>query len=285
VSTQLSQPPNTEARLRQLEQLVLQHGWSLDGSPSRQEPRRGKRRLLTVITSVVLAIGLPMLAIASDNFTDVPNSNPFHGNINNVYNARVASGCGAAIYCPKANVTREQMAAFLNRGLGRVGGVDTTTSTASELRSIMELDTFTIRPGDVSGGTVYLLVTGNVSPTTTAAGVCPCGLSVWVEVDGVQTPNGYSYETIPDVGGTLLGGGGWRSGSATVTRVVQVTSGATHTVSLNMDLGRTVAGSIGITYQLAAMYMPFGPGGNTTPAVAPAAVTGSDKSLSPAAGQ
>ena len=55
--------------------------------------------------------------IASHQFTDVPTSNTFHDDIDAIRDAGVTTGCGVK-YCPKDFVTREQMAAFLNR-LGR----------------------------------------------------------------------------------------------------------------------------------------------------------------------
>jgi hypothetical protein len=274
------QTPHTEARLRHLEELAVQHGWGLEVSSPPALPRRGRRRLVTVVMSLVFAIGLPMVAIASDTFTDVPNSNMFHANINNVYRSRVAAGCGPSLYCPKANVTREQMAAFLNRGLGRVGGVDSFTATPNELRTVLEVDSFTIRPGDVTGGNVFVLVTGTVSLAQAIGGICPCGMAVWPEVDGAQHRYGVAFQTIPDVAAPQLGSGSWRTGSASFNVVFPVTSGANHTISLNLDVSRTTAGPMGVTYQLSAMYLPFGPSGNTTPA--PAAVTSSDTSLSPA---
>ncbi len=54
-------------------------------------------------------------ATASPDPADVPNSNPFHADIDALVDSGVTAGCGSNRYCPKSNVTREQMAAFLNR--------------------------------------------------------------------------------------------------------------------------------------------------------------------------
>jgi len=66
--------------------------------------------VLTALLTLPLGV-----VLASHQFSDVPNSNPFHGDIDALVDSGVTAGCGNGKYCPKANVTREQMAAFLNR--------------------------------------------------------------------------------------------------------------------------------------------------------------------------
>jgi len=51
-------------------------------------------------------------------FLDVPLDHPFYTFIGKLSARGVTSGCGYGNYCPDANVTREQMAAFLIRSLG-----------------------------------------------------------------------------------------------------------------------------------------------------------------------
>jgi S-layer homology domain len=54
----------------------------------------------------------------SQRFTDVPPTNPFYAFIDRMAALGITSGCGGGNYCPSANVTREQMAAFIIRALG-----------------------------------------------------------------------------------------------------------------------------------------------------------------------
>jgi hypothetical protein len=79
-------------------------------------------RLLVLLSAALLgaAVAFPLGVIASHQFTDVPTSNSFHADIDALADAGVTSGCAAGKYCPKDFVTREQMAAFLNR-LGALG--------------------------------------------------------------------------------------------------------------------------------------------------------------------
>jgi VCBS repeat protein/all-beta uncharacterized protein/S-layer family protein/BACON domain-containing protein len=54
----------------------------------------------------------------SQRFLDVPPSNPFYPFIERMAVHQITSGCGSGNYCPGASVTREQMAAFIIRGIG-----------------------------------------------------------------------------------------------------------------------------------------------------------------------
>jgi hypothetical protein len=72
------------------------------------------------------------LVLASHQFTDVPNSNPFHGDISAIADAGVTSGCGGGKFCPDRNVTRAEMAAFMNR-LGALAANKTPVVNADKV--------------------------------------------------------------------------------------------------------------------------------------------------------
>jgi hypothetical protein len=77
-------------------------------------------RVLVLVAVIGGAISFPLGVVASHRFTDVPASNTFHDDIDAIAAVGVTTGCAANLYCPKDYVTREQMAAFLNR-LGALG--------------------------------------------------------------------------------------------------------------------------------------------------------------------
>jgi S-layer homology domain len=81
------------------------------------------RRAAAVLT-IGLAILLPasVLAVVSP-FSDT-GGNPFISNIIAMANSGITSGCGGGKFCPKDAVTREQMAAFLNRAAPRASSVN-----------------------------------------------------------------------------------------------------------------------------------------------------------------
>jgi hypothetical protein len=73
------------------------------------------RRLLVPLCLIALGAAGPLAVLASHQFTDVTTSNTFHTDIDAIRDAGVTTGCAVGKYCPKEFVTREQMAAFMNR--------------------------------------------------------------------------------------------------------------------------------------------------------------------------
>ena len=94
-------------------------------------PKRRTRRIALALV-LALAVAVPGLALASHQFGDVPNANPFHGDISAIANAGVTSGCGGGNYCPDRNVTRGEMAAFMNR-LGALSSNKTPVVNADKV--------------------------------------------------------------------------------------------------------------------------------------------------------
>jgi hypothetical protein len=69
---------------------------------------------------LIRAKGLTQLNSPTPTFADVPQSNPFYGYIERLFQQNITTGCGTnaggqRIYCPVENVPRQQMAAFLVR--------------------------------------------------------------------------------------------------------------------------------------------------------------------------
>ena len=213
---------------------------------------RTKTRRKTAALALALALVVPGLALASHQFSDVPDSNSFHGNIARVYGARITAGCGPDIFCPDATVTRGQMSAFLARAVGRVAfddiGYYTINGTETTPGSV------TIRAGDVTGGYARVLVHVDL--------------------------NAYSYDNPSDavVHVVLYHGGsslkeGWLqvakqsaalygNGSLSVSYVVTVPTGVDQTLSVKTQRlnGTAVLTGYG---SITASYVPFtGSGGN-----------------------
>ncbi len=72
-------------------------------------------RLALLVSLIGALVIMPVLVLANHQFADVPDSNVFHDDIAAIADAGVTTGCGNGNYCPEDPVTREQMAAFLNR--------------------------------------------------------------------------------------------------------------------------------------------------------------------------
>ncbi len=80
-----------------------------------RRPSHSRRALLSAAALTLALVGVPLGVLASHDFADVPNTNPFHADIGALAASGVTTGCGGGNYCPSAFVTREQMAAFMNR--------------------------------------------------------------------------------------------------------------------------------------------------------------------------
>jgi len=95
-------------------------------------PRFARRHSVMVAALLVgVAVAFPLGVLASHSFTDVPDG-VFHDDIDAIADAGVTTGCGGGKFCPKDYVTREQMAAFLNR-LGALGPGKTPVVNADKV--------------------------------------------------------------------------------------------------------------------------------------------------------
>jgi hypothetical protein len=86
-------------------------------------------------------LGIPIAVIATDAFTDVPESNVFHSSITWMKDNEVTLGCNPPDndeYCPSDTVTREQMAAFMRRLAQTFGNAGTQVN---EITDVVDLST------------------------------------------------------------------------------------------------------------------------------------------------
>jgi hypothetical protein len=77
-----------------------------------------KRRLTAFVVAIAVLIVTPLAVVASDEFTDVSNSNVHHDDITWLADAGVTLGCNPPTndnFCPGDPVLRQQMASFLRR--------------------------------------------------------------------------------------------------------------------------------------------------------------------------
>jgi hypothetical protein len=93
--------------------------------------------MIAVVTAMIVA---PVTAWAAHSFNDVPNSNTFHEDIAWLKDAGVTLGCNPptnTLFCPKDNVTREQMSAFMRR-LAENKVVDAATAVQADDASTLD---------------------------------------------------------------------------------------------------------------------------------------------------
>lgn len=228
-------------------------------------PRLAKR--LTRIGIVALMLALPVMVNASHQFTDVPTSHTFHSAISKLYGARLTTGCSASKFCPSANVTRGQMAAFLVRGLGRAAGdVGFTEDDWASLDG-GGLTSVDLLHGGGAGGTAHVLVTATVLAYTDQTGVCPCELGVWIVNDDTGEESVPAFEIISGAERAPVVGTNPRYYETTVSvsHLFTVASGVTNTYVLAGDVTTTASPSptslAAVDWTISAVYIPFGANG------------------------
>jgi hypothetical protein len=204
-----------------------------------------------------LSVAVPT-ALAIHQFTDVPDSNPFHGDIAAIRGAGITSGktCvppgSGPTFCPQEKVTREAMAAFLHRGLSRIGF---DSGQYMPVYGQVELAVVTVDVGGVPGETQFVKLDGVVSicgPCWPASNVCPCQTVFSISQDGVGSISSPGYITSQE--------GDYRSGS--VTTGISVPSGTTQTFRLYATQGTNPNHYVRGTLSL--ITSPFGGSGGST---------------------
>ena len=211
-------------------------------------PRR--RALATAL--LIVALGVPSIALASHVFDDVPDSHTFHNDISAIGLAGISVGCGGGDFCPDGTLTRAQETAFLHRGLGRVSGAFAQIGIDVEPGTLTTIAETTITSGvsgsAVAGANGFLLVNANVMLFESSPDTCSCLFTVRIYLQGgveqgtqfIFLPNSPTFET----------------GSASISLAIPVLSGE-KTVSLRVNEyqgGETVSAYGSIT----ALYVPFG---------------------------
>ncbi len=230
------------------------------GSAEPAAPRQRHRRLLTtVLLAITLLLPSVVLAAASP-FSDVDPGNTFYTNIVNMANSGITSGCGGGKFCPKDNVTREQMSAFLNRAAPRASAVD----FASPLGAT---------PGGAAahGGTVasltvtslnneYLFIsTAFFAFTYNTAGTFPCENSYRFRVDGSTVGVTMMYDRINTVPPNT-----WVTNNIAGQTLTPVGPGS-HTVTLVYVDGEGSCSNYPGVGTMSAMVIPFAGNMNSIP--------------------
>lgn len=228
-------------------------------------PRLRQGRRATIIVALAAILSMPALVSASDLFSDVPNTSPYHGSIGAIARAGITTGCGDGSYCPAANVSREQMAAFMHRGFGRVGDdYSYTNDFGTEPTTLASLS---ITPGlpstAVSGAANFALITGTASLYVSTPSGCPCYYRAWLSQDGNQvSPN--QYVTVAEGASQIV--------NVSVTTVAPLTTSGGHAVALMVYqyLGSSTTDGYA---SLTAITAPFGSSGGNVESLSESAET------------
>jgi hypothetical protein len=214
------------------------------------------RPLVLVLT---LAIGVPVV-LANDRFIDVPGSSVHHDDVNGLASAGVTVGCGADVdgnplFCPLANVTREQMASFLVRGLPRVAaGGWFNQATDPDAATTVTIETGI--PSTAIASTGFLKIDATAWFTSTDSNPCR------VMLGGSLSQNDVQVTEVPGAGGPISDMEANGEESIAMTYLVNVGSG-TYELDLFASAYDGAEGCAAIVNgHVNVMYIPFDGTGN-----------------------
>jgi hypothetical protein len=219
-------------------------------------PRPGPRlrprlRTLAAVAAVVATTTVATVtaaAVASTHtFSDVPVDHPFRAEISALAATGIAAGYPDGRYQPLAPVSRQAMAAFLARGLGRAGQAGGSASGPGTADRTVATVAIQHR---ASG---YLVVQAATTATVTADELCPCLVETRLVAGSRQSPT-----TRDELGGEAHAGGSV-VGSTANTWVVPVFGAGSSSVSLVARRANAATGNPTTLFEgsLTAHYVPF----------------------------
>jgi hypothetical protein len=195
-------PDELTARVARLQDELGRIQRDLDAT-NRPRRRRSRRPLLIAVLAAVLVVIVPAGVLANHVFGDVPTNSTFHANIANIARAGITVGCTPTTYCPAASVRRDEMAAFLNRGLGRAAIGD--GNGASLTGTYVDVATTSL----LAPGAGYALVSMSAFAYTTSISGCPCVINArigeTVPTTGYYFANTLFNQNVSGVGDVYLG--------------------------------------------------------------------------------
>jgi len=237
-----------DRRIQELRRELDALAASIDGGSDRAaaappRTRRGSGRSI-LLAGLLLALAIPGVVFASHQFSDVPTNSAFHNSISNIKIAGITAGCGGTKYCPNDPVTRGQMAAFLNRGLGRASlSIDGAALLTDTFGTVAESSITT--PG--SG---FVLANTAATAYTNDATVCPCEVRIQLnEEDGDGEQSFFTATTVP----TFVAAGAVNA-DLSDTYVFAVQGAGTHSIAVKMA---AFDGSFSVDATLTLVWVPF----------------------------
>lgn len=120
---------------------------------------RARRLTLAMVVALAALTAVPLAVYAAHSFTDVPDTNEFHGSISWMKDNGVTVGCNPPAnteFCPDDNVTREQMSSFMRRYAQTIGSVGASVTDPADTTTVsgttyVELSTITAAPKAEAG--------------------------------------------------------------------------------------------------------------------------------------
>ena len=238
----------------------------------------GGRRPVRVVSARMALVGMVVVGLLSGTvatvgaggggpFPDVGASHPFATEIRNLANAGVTGGFPDATFRPGANVTRQSMAAFLNRGLSRAAYQSFGAGVSTEITgdgTFISLPAVSIVPGAVGSGTNgFVIVTATIEADRNSD-ACHCSAAIFIQA----TRNNFAnIEFVGDTRNVDMSSTE-RFTELTTQAVIPVTAGSTwrFRVRAANDTNGFDAAVTNTRFSgsMSAVYVPYGPTGANT---------------------
>jgi hypothetical protein len=225
------------------------------------EIRASLRLKLAVAFTAGGLLVAPVVVLASHQFTDVPTGNLFHKEIGVVADAGIAQGFGDGTYKPLNAVTRQAMAAFLERSVGRAGSDtdanDLGTSSGITQAAIANVSVNAGAAGTLNTGFVVLI--GSVTARTQYPVDCPCLIKVYIAQDGEIVASDVELDV-----SSMVDESGQSYATASIETVVPINGDESRAFQLVVTLSDADAFSVEVNGTLTALYVPLAPDGDDT---------------------
>ena len=222
--------------------------------------RRAAFRLAALTAVLAVAVAVPVSVWANHQFNDVPTTHPFHDAISAVADAGITTGFPDGGFHPSAAVTRQAMAAFLERGLSRIGTNNWSASISLAPDALTPLTGVFLDAGATGEGTGFVQLIGTVQIAAITPSQCPCLVGVYiVDLDSGSVIG----ETALDVH-SGVNEGGYSQATATVQAVVPATADSTRNFGLSARLYDSATSVVASRGTLTALYVPLASDGDDT---------------------
>ena len=216
-------------------------------------------RLARVVAfgAAMAVIGSISGAYASHQFSDVPSSSPFHGAIDHVARAGITEGYADGGFHPTDDVSRQQMAAFLDRGLTRVAFDHGTVQDVAPTDPITPVARLSIRAGASGSGSGFVVLTADFQASPHGPEISDRLFTTWrlVERTGPVSTFGFAQTDLLSLSDVNDISREYASGS--LSTVVPIAAGETKDFEVNVDL-KSSARDFDVQADLTAVYVPFG---------------------------
>lgn len=208
-------------------------------------------------STLTALVAVPAAVLAAHQFSDVPDTHPFHREISAVAGAGITTGYADGEFKPANPVTRQGMAAFFERGAARADlGEGVATLDAGE---VVDVTRATVAAGATQSGQGFVLLQATVNARTTSSYAARCPCPVRLNIESAQGLHGTTSLQVPSVTDST----GVALTSASVQALVPLPADGVQTYRLMAQGLDSDMMSVEVRGTLSATYVPLSGDGDS----------------------